>query len=149
MEKRGPLTPDEHRQRVEAARSPRHRHQAETTISVRQGSTGTPSRAAVGLFRQGQQRPDSRGGRGVWDTRTTEPTAGHIRAKVTFHFPTAYESATPDPAIAGSPTRPPLAMTLSDAPTPSNRRLRRGRGKIQSIQRAISITNPEQIAEAM
>jgi hypothetical protein len=92
-----PLTQAEHAERVTAARaSAIARHRAETAPSVRQGSTGAPSKTAVALFRQGQARPDTRARRGPWDTRSSELPVGSIQAHVTFHFPKAYRSATPD-----------------------------------------------------
>lgn len=97
-----PLTQAEHAERVTAARaSAIARHRAETAPSVRQGSTGAPSKTAVALFRQGQARPDTRARRGPWDTRSSELPVGSIQAHVTFHFPKAYRSATPDPPAKG------------------------------------------------
>lgn len=145
MLKRGPLTQAEHAQRVEAAHAPRHRHQAETTPSVRQGSSGAPSRAAIGLFRQGQARPDTRATRGVFDTRATELPVGAINARFRFHFPKAYRSETPDPPLVTSPTRPLMAMTLGDVPTKRGRRMRRK----QIAERNVEIVNPQDIAEAL
>jgi hypothetical protein len=128
MFKRGPLTSKEHQQRVEAARAPRHR--AETAPSVRQGSTGAPSPRAVGLFRQGQSRPAG-GGRGLWDTRTTEAPVGSMNATAIFHFPRAYRSDTPDRPSQG---RPILAVALGARP---------------DQHRDMVIQNPKAIEEAL
>jgi hypothetical protein len=139
MFKRGPrpLTPAELRQRKEAAAaSAQARHKAETTPSVVQGSSGPPSRRAVGLFAQGRARPDARGGRGVWDTRTSEPTVGRINANVTLHFPQAYRSATPDPKAKGKL----LAATLGQAKP-------RRRGRLTPHQDVV-VTNPGTVEEA-
>lgn len=92
-----PLSPAELRQRQEAARSPRH-HSAP---SMRQGSSGPPTRAAIGLFRQGQTRSDVASGRSTWDTRATELPAGAINARFKLHLPDAYRSASPEPAPRG------------------------------------------------
>src|SRR4051812_8228786 len=73
-----------------------HKHKAETAPSVRQGSTSAPGPAAAGLFRQGQQRPDSRGGRGLWDTRTEEEPVGSVNARFRLHLPKAYRSTLPN-----------------------------------------------------
>src|SRR4051812_2905628 len=88
-----PLSAAELEQRRDAAH---HRHKAETAPSVRQGSTSAPSPAAAGLFRQGQQRPDSRGGRGLWDTRTEEEPVGSVNARFRLHLPKAYRSTLPN-----------------------------------------------------
>lgn len=92
-----------------SAQARARRHPAETAPSVRQGGTSPPSPRAIGLFRQGQQRPDTRARRGAFDTRSTEPTVGAVHASFTLHFPKAYRSATPDPPPRG---RHLLAMTL-------------------------------------
>lgn len=96
------LTEAEVRERAIAGRaSAAARHHGETSPSVRQGSSGTPSRQAASLFRQGQQRPDTRARRGVWDTRSTEPEVGSTHASFTFHFPKAMRSKHPDPSPKG------------------------------------------------
>ena len=125
------LTAAEHQQRVQAARAPRHR--SETSPSVRQGSSGPPSRAAIGLFRQGQARPDTRSRRGPWDTRTTEAPVGAINATFKLHFPKALRSAAPviGPRLKG---RPALAEALA----------RRKDGGHQDVV----ITNPATVVEA-
>lgn len=140
MLKRGPLplTAAQLRQRKEAADASaqaRQRHKGETSPSVVQGSSGPPSRRAAGLFAQGRARPDARGGRGVWDTRTSEPTVGRINANVTLHFPKAYRSETPDPKAKGKL----LAQTLGQAKT-RRRRL--------TPHQDVVVTNPDTVAEA-
>lgn len=127
-----PLTQAEHAQRVEAARaSAIARHRAETAPSVRQGSTGAPSKTAIALFRQGQARPDTRARRGPWDTRSSELPVGSIQAHVTFHFPKAYRSATPDPPAKG---RALLVQALA----------RKKKGVAQNLV----IANPKTVVEA-
>lgn len=126
------LTEAEVRQRVAAGKaSALARHRTETAPSIRQGSTGVPSRQAVGLFQQGQARPDTRARRGVWDTRSTEPTVGSVNARFTMHFPSAYRSASPDPVPKG---RGMLAGGLARKKT--------------GEPRDLVISNPQTIAEA-
>lgn len=91
------LSAAELQQRRNAARS----HRSETSPSIRQGSSGAPSRSAIGLFRQGQARPGTGSGRGVWDTRATELPVGSMNASFTFHFPKAYRSKVVAPALRG------------------------------------------------
>jgi hypothetical protein len=105
------------------------RHRAETTPSVKQGSSGPPSRQAVGLFRQGQARPDTRASRSVWDTRGIEAPIGSVNGTFTFHLPKAYRD-TPDQPLRNSVSRRSMARTLARAKD----------GPHQDVV----ITNPEQ-----
>lgn len=147
------LTPRQQAERkiAGAASAAARRHGAETSLSVRQGSTGAPSKAAVGMFRVGQARPDTRARRGVWDTRTSEAPIGAMNAHITFHFPKAYHAEKPDaPSYVGRSQRP-LALALSGAAPGRERRRLAGTtarpGK--SVEhRDVVITNPGAITEA-
>lgn len=131
MFKRKPLTPAQIKQRSEAGKaSAQARHRAETTPSVKQGSSGPPSKQAVGLFRQGQARPDSRAARSVWDTRATEAPVGAFNATAKVHFPKAYRSKTPLPGLS------------RQAKFAALKRARQSRGS------ELTITNPEALLEA-
>lgn len=134
--KRAPLTPAELEERKKAAAASvearRGRHQAETTPSVTQGSSGAPSRAAVALFRQGQARPDTRARRSTWDTRTPEAPIGAMNATATFHFPKAYR---------GNPDRPRLG--------PRSMVMAMDRAQKAGLQHQdMVIQNPKDLAEA-
>jgi hypothetical protein len=132
INKRAPLTQAELAQRKVAAKaSAEARHRAETTPSVKQGSSGAPSRQAAGLFRQGQARPDTRATRSAWDTRTTEAPIGAMNASFTFHLPKAYRAEKPD-----RPRLMPKAVATA-------------RAKAQEgVHQDVVITNPKALAEA-
>src|SRR5580765_2997590 len=136
----GLLSAAEHQQRVAAARSPRHH--AETAISVRQGSTGAPSKAAIGLFRQGQQRSDTRASRSVWDTRGTEQAVGSMNARFKLHLPQAYRSTLPDSLLTYPTGRRLLAEALAEPPK------KKGKQKV-GPHRDLTIENPSTFTEAM
>lgn len=120
-----------HERSIAGHASAEARHRAETAPSVKQGSTSAPSRGAVALFRQGQARADTRARRGPWDTRSTEAEVGRRNATVTFHFPRAYRSQTPYPAIRG---RALLVQGLARSPA----------GEPQNLV----VTNPKTVVEA-
>jgi hypothetical protein len=145
-----PLTEAEHRQRQEAAEaSAKARHRAETAPSVQQGSTGTPSRAAVGLFRQGQSRPGGgRAGGGLWDTRTSEATLGSVNARFRLHFPDAYRGEPHElaPPVKG---RPLVAEGLGE-PMPGKKiGGSRYRAVGAQLHRDLVIENPGTFTEAL
>ncbi len=126
MRKRDTLSEREHAERIAAGKaSAVARHRAETSPSVKQGSTSAPSRQAVGLFRQGQARPDTRSARSVWDTRPTSAPVGATNATFTFHFPKAYRG-------------------IPDRPRVSAKALARLHGGNQEV----TVTNPRVLAEA-
>jgi hypothetical protein len=136
MDKRAPLSQLELAQRKaagEASGRARQQHHAETTPSVRQGSTAAPSRRAVALFRQGQARPDTRAKRGAWDTRSVEPPVGAMNASFTFHLPKSYLDKTPDRPRLGPKS---LAMALARAKAAG------------SPHQDVVVTNPAVLAEA-
>ncbi len=129
-----PLSQRERAQRVLAGKASAAaragRHTAETSPSVKQGGNNPPSRAAVGLFRQGQAHPGTGSSRMMWDTRSSEATIGRIQARVKFHFPDALRG-NPDP-----PTRRGRTMARTLAPNP--------KGGHQDVV----ILNPRDIEEA-
>jgi hypothetical protein len=148
------LSEAERRQRSEAgkasARARRAGHPGETAPSVRQGSTGAPSRAAVGLFRQGQARGGTRAGRSVWDTRTTEAPVGSINARFRLHFPDAYRSP-PGEQAPRQKGRPLVAEMLSEAPATRGGKIAgaRYRAGASKVHRDLVVENPEVFVEAM
>lgn len=126
----GTLTSRQHQQRIAAARaSAEARHRAESNPSIRQGSSGAPSKTAIALFRQGQARPDTRARRGPWDTHATEAPIGAMNATLRIHVPKAYRGQPDRPRV--SPRTKKLALRA-----------------VQDTHQDVRILNPTMLAEA-